>query len=220
MSAKGKEIAACSATIESKLTKVAELGVSIAQMKNDLTDTEEALLADQDFLSGMDASCKSKTAEFEEIKKTRAEELVALADTVKILNDDDALDLFKKTLPSASSSSFVQTLVSKDSMRARAATEIMKVMKADGPNKARVDIIMMALKGKKIGFEKVIKMVDEMVATLKKEQVDDDNKKEYCAAQFDITDDKKKGLERAISDQEAAIATAKESWSMTWDALT
>ena len=212
MSAKSKEIAACSATIESKLTKVAELGVSIAQMKNDLTDTEEALLADQDFLSGMDASCKSKTAEFEEIKKTRAEELVALADTVKILNDDDALDLFKKTLPSASSS-FVQTLVSKDSMRARAATEIMKVMKADGPNKARVDIIMMALKGKKIGFEKVIKMVDEMVATLKKEQVDDDNKKEYCAAQFDITDDKKKGLERAISDQEAAIATAKESIS-------
>ena len=72
---------------------------------------------------------------------------------------------------------------------------------------------MMALKGKKIGFEKVIKMVDEMVVTLKTEQKDDDNKKEYCAAQFGITDDKKKGLERTISDQEAAIATAKESIS-------
>lgn len=31
-----------------------------------------------------------------EIKKTRAEELLALAETIKILNDDDALDLFKK----------------------------------------------------------------------------------------------------------------------------
>ena len=31
----------------------------------------------------------------------RAEELVALAKTFKALNDDDALELFKKTLPSA-----------------------------------------------------------------------------------------------------------------------
>ena len=48
---------------------------------------------------------------------------------------------------------------------------------------------MLALSGKKIGFDKVIKMIDEMVGTLKTEQQDDDNKKEYCAAQFDITED-------------------------------
>merc|ERR1719183_2076443 len=35
--------------------------------------------------------------------KLRSEELLALADTVKVLNDDDALELFKKTLPGASS---------------------------------------------------------------------------------------------------------------------
>ena len=46
MSAKTQEVAALSASIEAKLEKVAELGVSIAQMKNDLGDTEEALLAD------------------------------------------------------------------------------------------------------------------------------------------------------------------------------
>ena len=70
---------------------------------------------------------------------------------------------------------------------------------------------MLALSGKKIGFDKVIKMIDEMVVTLKTEQQDDDNKKEYCAAQFDITEDKKKALERLISDKETAIATAKEA---------
>ena len=36
----------------------------------------------------------------------RAMELAALADTIKVLNDDDALDFFKKTLPSAASMSF------------------------------------------------------------------------------------------------------------------
>jgi len=210
MSAKTQEVAALSASIEAKLEKVAELGVSIAQMKNDLGDTEEALLADQAFLAELDTSCKTKTAEWEEIKKTRAAELLALADTIKILNDDDALDLFKKTLPSASSS-FMQVHESSAAMRAKALAAVQAMRKAGMAHPERMDLIMLALRGKKIGFDKVIKMIDEMVATLKQEQVDDDNKKEYCAAQFDKTEDEKKALERLISDKETAIATATES---------
>jgi len=45
---------------------------------------------------------------------------------------------------------------------------------------------------------------------LQSEQQDDDDKKEYCAAQFDLADDKKKGLERSISNLEKAIEKAKE----------
>merc|ERR1719389_1560219 len=50
-----------------------------------------------------------------------------------------------------------------------------------------------------------------MSSVLKKEQVDDDNKKEYCEVQFDSLDDKKKALERSVSDAEKAIEDAKES---------
>merc|ERR1719171_2681976 len=53
-------------------------------------------------------------------------------------------------------------------------------------------------------------MIDEMVATLKTEQQDDNDKKEYCEMQFDTADDKKKGLERSVSDLEKAIAKEKE----------
>merc|ERR1719326_729810 len=53
-------------------------------------------------------------------------------------------------------------------------------------------------------------MIDDMVAVLKKEQQDDNDKKEYCEAQFDHADDKKKGLERSVSNLEKAIAKAKE----------
>merc|ERR1719517_25167 len=49
-----------------------------------------------------------------------------------------------------------------------------------------------------------------MISTLKGEQADDDAKKEYCATAFDQADDKKKGLERAVSDLETAIENAKE----------
>merc|ERR1719375_54373 len=73
-----------------------------------------------------------------------------------------------------------------------------------------LEFITLALRGKKVGFEKVIKLMDDMVLMLKKEQQDDDHKKEYCAVQFDLADDSKKELERAISDSEKAIAEFEE----------
>merc|ERR1719238_2654127 len=80
----------------------------------------------------------------------------------------------------------------------------------DSKHHPQLDLIALALSGKKVSFDGVIKMIDDMVALLKQEQVDDDSKKEYCNVQFDSLDDSKKGLERAISDSEVAIEDAKE----------
>merc|ERR1719330_2250445 len=211
MQSRLKEKAALTEAIESKSVKVGELGVQIASMENDGGDTAEALAADQKFLAQLEKGCATKTAEWEARSKTRAEELVALADTIKLLNDDDALELFKKTLPSPSAG-FLQVQVSTSSARARALTMIRQGMqKVKSPNRVGLDLISLALHGKKIGFEKVIAMIDEMLATLKKEQVDDDEKKTYCAEQFDVSDDQKKSLERKISDTEAAISVSEDS---------
>merc|ERR1719188_1546072 len=48
-------------------------------------------------------------------------------------------------------------------------------------------------------------MIDEMVAMLKQEQLDDEHKKEYCELQFDESDDKKKSLEFTMEKTETAI---------------
>merc|ERR1719473_2656079 len=45
-----------------------------------------------------------------------------------------------------------------------------------------------------------------MTAALKKEGQDDGEKKEYCARQFDESDDKKKMLETQLGDHESALA--------------
>merc|ERR1719359_310796 len=102
MVAKAKQVEALTASIEKKSVKVGELQVSIVTMKNDLTGTEAALIADQKFIADLSKSCDTKKGEMEERVKTRGDELVAIQETIKILNDDDALELFKKTLPSAS----------------------------------------------------------------------------------------------------------------------
>merc|ERR1719191_2150143 len=96
VAAKEKEIAANSEAIESKLSRKGQLEVELVNMKEDLDDTGKALVADKKFLSEMDKSCATKQAEWEERSKTRTEELLALADTIKLLNDDDSLELFKK----------------------------------------------------------------------------------------------------------------------------
>merc|ERR1719410_2327056 len=214
MAAKKAEVEALTAEIEKKLKRIGELGIEIVEMKEDLTDTEAALMADKEFLANLEKSCATKTAEWEERSKTRAEELVALADTIKVLNDDDALDLFKKTLPSASAS-FVQTRVSLENLRARAMQDLRKaVLTANRRHRPGLDFLVLALSGKRSltqgTFDKVVKMIDNMVAELKKEQQDDADKKEYCNVQLDTTDDKKKALEHVISDLEGAIAKAKE----------
>jgi len=68
----------------------------------------------------------------------------------------------------------------------------------------------LALRGQKMGFDKIIKLIDDLVLTHKKEQTDDEHKKEYCEGQFDNSDDKKKELERSISDLETVIEEAKQ----------
>merc|ERR1711933_39950 len=183
-------------SIEVKTSRVGDLAVKIVEMKNDLSDTEESLIENKKFLADLEKNCATKTKEWEEIVKTRSEELVALADTIKILNDDDALELFKKTLPGAAS--LVQMQVSSAAQRNQALAALQGV----ASKRSGIDFIAMAIKGKKMGFDKVIKMIDDMVATLKKEQTDDTNKKEYCEKQFDNIDDKKKELEKGISDLE------------------
>merc|ERR1719166_62068 len=209
--AKTKEINALTASIEAKTKKIGEVGVAIAAMSNEQGDTVEALAADKKFLVDLEKGCATKTAEWEVIVKTRSEELAALAETIKILNDDDALELFKKTLPSASAS-FVQLEVTAKTSQTRALAAICQAAQAAGrPNRAQLDLIALALTGRKVEFGKVIKMIDDMVALLKKEQVDDNSKKEYCLLQFDTSDDKKKALERKLADEKAAIASAEKA---------
>jgi len=217
IAAKKKEIKALTVSIEEKLTLVGELGTSIVQMKADFEDTAGSLLEDKKMLADLKAGCSTKTAEYDARVKTRNDELVALADTIKLLNDDDALELFKKTLP-APSASLLQVKVSGADVRTRAVGLLQKAREAH-PKQTRLNFLVLALRGKKIGFAKIIDMIDEMVSSLKKEQIDDSDKKDYCLSTFDSTEDKMKELEHVASDTETAIASAEEKFAALTDEI-
>merc|ERR1719189_269777 len=206
MAAKGKEVDALTAQIEEEQTRIGNLGVEIAGMENDIEDTQQSVQEDTKFVKELAVNCEKKKKEWDEICALRQQERLALADTIKILNDDDALELFKKTLPSAS---FVEIKVTSESWRARTLAALRKATrgpkKAHSPARPELDLIALAISGRKVGFQKVIKMIDEMVANLQREQIDDENKKEYCEKQMDLSEDKKKELELSVYDSETAI---------------
>merc|ERR1719473_1680457 len=117
VAAKEKEIEAATAAIEAKLQRVGDLGVEIVNLKNDLEETAGSLLEDKKFLADLQKNCDTKKAEWAVRTKTRADELLAIQETIKILNDDDALELFKKTLPSPKSSLLQVDVSAKDLKR-------------------------------------------------------------------------------------------------------
>jgi chromosome segregation ATPase len=214
--AKKREIAALTKSIEEMTARSGELAVGLAEKKNDLEDTKDTLAEDQKFLADLQQNCGTREKEWDGIQKTRSEELIALSDTIKLLNDDDALDLFKKTLPSASS--FIQMDQSADSLRARALQLVHGAQRKHG-GRPGLDFIALALSGKKAGFDKVVALIDNLVASLKQEQKNDDEKKAHCETEFDVSDDKKKGLEREIADTNTAMEAAKETIAALTDEI-
>merc|ERR1719182_1222194 len=123
IAAKTKEVGALTTAIEEKTQRVGQLSVDIVEMKNELGDTQEAVIEDKKFVADLEKNCAAKQKEWDERCKLRQEELLALADTIKMLNDDDALELFKKALPSASAS-FMQLQVSTKTMKEAALAAI------------------------------------------------------------------------------------------------
>jgi len=202
IAAKTKQVQALTDSIEKKSIQVGELAVSIVTMKNDLTETESALIADQKFIADLGKSCETKKGEQDERTKTRGEELVAIHDTIKILNDDDALEMFKKTLPSAS---LLQVETHSVKLRNQALRIVRKMQSTTSSPQPALDLLAMTLSGKGVDFSKVLKMIDDMVALLKTEQGDDENKKEYCDMQLDMVEDKAKELQGKLEDLTTSI---------------
>merc|ERR1719386_116505 len=76
----------------------------------------------------------------------------------------------------------------------------------------KLDFIALALRGKSEGgFDKVIKMIDDMTVQLGEDQKADAAKKDYCLKEFDTSEDKKKELTNTIEDIDTAIEDAEES---------
>merc|ERR1719446_863 len=121
--AKEAEISAASEAIESKTVRSGDLAVSVTTTADDIEDTTAEMKETEAFVANLASQCAAKKKEWAERQAMRSEEISAISEAIKVLNDDDALDLFKKTLSLTQTSSqmgFIQkTSQSTNVLRAR-----------------------------------------------------------------------------------------------------
>jgi hypothetical protein len=227
--AKQQEIDAASSAIETKTQRSGELAVSVVTTADDIEDTTRELSDLQAFLANLASQCATKKQEWTERCQVRAQEVAAISEAIKILNDDDALDLFKKTLSLESVAASTSTRKfgllqqrTSASVVSRARNMVAAMARKGGPHKAQLELLETSLRAKQVDFSKVLAMIDGMEKVLKEEQSDDDSTKAFCDKDLEKSAAEKKDTEEAIAASEAFIeettaesaATAEEIASL------
>jgi len=208
---KEKEIEMATEAIETKMGRAGELAVSVVQSKDALEDANEEAADTTKFLATLEKDCATKEGEMAERTKLRTMEITAISEAIGILNDDDSLDVFKKALPS----SFVQTVGFLQQADAKATrTRKAQALLAGLAGKAKdvkLNLLLYTL-GSKLkmkstgGFDDVIKMIDDMVVLLGKQQKEDEKQKAYCEDEFEKAADEEAASKTKLSQTDAKLA--------------
>jgi len=182
--AKEGEIAAATEQRKAKEAELADTMNKMAKAKRDLEKTEAALAADTEFLANMKADCQVEDEEYKKRADIRSQEIVALAETLKILNEDDARELFGKTI------SFIQVSASqKAAMQDRASQRAMERIAEVARRHKNWALVALAVRVRLDAFTKVKEAMDKMLAELKKQQKEEYDKVQSCKKDIDMTED-------------------------------
>jgi predicted nuclease with TOPRIM domain len=223
--AKDQEIELASEAIEAKEKKTGELAVSIAQTTDAHEDTLDEQADNQKMLSTLVGTCDSKKLEFEARLKLRTDEIAAISEAVSILNDDDALDVFKKAVPAglvetSSQSGFLQT--QSGERKLKQAVEIIKQASGTNKNDIHLRVLLEKMSSKLRSssrsaqgpdFGAVKTMIDEMVAVLTKEGEEDAKKKEWCIGELAKADKELAAKQEKLDSIGASISELEDEIS-------
>jgi len=186
MEASKHELKAVTEKIATRITRLGEVRLTIVNTEQEIDAMTNELDRDMIFKQDMERACGSIADAYEAHVESRAEELVTLTSTIEVLNKDESLQLFKGK-DDKEPMSFMQ-VSSKQHQQHPRAHEALRLLRAVKRSRhrgsAQLDIILLALKGKKANFKKIIQKVLQMSDMLKKEQAGDDLKRERCTKQL------------------------------------
>merc|ERR1719199_2137233 len=215
---KTKEIQVATAAIETKTVRSGELAVSTVQAQNALDDSEAELADAEKTAATLKVQCVEKTKEFQARSALRAQEVAAISEAIAILNDDDALDVFKKAVPAAAmvqTVGFLQAKHGKASKMQKAHTMIAGL--ASTYNSKPLSLlaysmrIQLKLGAKAQNFGMLMGMIDNMVKILGDEQAEDDKHKSFCNTEFDKAADEDAAAKDKLAGEDATITEVSDA---------
>merc|ERR1719253_278958 len=155
----------------------AQLLQNASEAKAELADTQSSRAEDSKYLEELNAQCHQKSNDFEARQQLRAEELEAIAKAVEILQSGDVSGNADKHLPALIQKSFASfRAVAKSPVQASAAAFLQ-----DRAEQLQSRILsMVALKVQNDPFEKVRKMIKDMIVRLMEEANEEAEHKGWC----------------------------------------
>jgi len=209
--AKNQEIDAATDLLNQKTEELAKATTDDANAKEDLEDTKKQMAADQEFLLQLKKDCKIADEEYAARQKVRGDEMIALGEALKILTDDDARDLFGRSM------SFLQinsATLSKAQVKAQNHARTLAVSRIlqTAKKTKNYQLATLAVSTQLDKFTKVKEAMDKFMEELKKQQKDEYEKNEFCKKEIDANEDstkvkthEKEDLEDKLEDLENDI---------------
>jgi len=198
---KAEQIAAAKEKLDVMETESAANSKALGDDKDDLAATSAQRSADVEFLRNLKLTCQDLDRKYEERTTTRAEEVKAVSEAIAVLTEDDAREHLAKT------TSFLQERSSADSAARARRSRAMAFLWSKAREPSFADDLLAEWHGRSSprssarstnsklatlavsvqldSFTKVKKVMDELVADLKKEQADEVAFKADCVKHFD-----------------------------------
>merc|ERR1719191_1912983 len=244
---KEKEIEFADESIESKKERVGVLAVEIVQNKDAVEDQTAEAAAAKKFAATLEEQCTTEKKEYAELCKARADELAAIGEAIGILTDDDALDVFKKSLPA---SAFVQAQPERvpsgyrghrnmftgemSFLQARKAPaqrlqKAQAIISQASSGSKGLGLMFFTLKSKMkmaasqqgaVDFSEIFKMIDEMIAILTKDNKDDAAQKDFCIAELTKSESEKAATDDKLSSLASSISELTDKSAQTTEQIT
>jgi hypothetical protein len=178
-----------------------------ADSKSELDATKEQLKADEKFFEEAKASCKEKASQWSYISRMRTEELQSIMTAIRILKDAEGT--FQ-----AASTTFLQ-------LSARSPPkDVYARLRALASKYDSIGLAQIAAEAKTGGhFDKVIVMIDDMIALLRKEEQDDIEHRDRCQAGTNKNNNDLEDLSHDIEKAEETLGILKNKQKETQQEL-
>jgi len=224
MATKKAEQATLETTLEKQSHDNAHKTKALSDAKTNRDDTDSQMRADEKFFEETKKACKVKAGEWAERSRLRTEELTGIQKGIEILNSPEARATF-----SSSATTFIQTKSVSHAYRMKAYSSL-KALATKYKGLAMVEVAVAVKNGGH--FDKIMGMIDEMIAALRKEEAEDIAHRDRCQGSQgkngnDMADldhdiekagdelermgDKETELKATIKSLEEEIATSKTS---------
>jgi hypothetical protein len=216
----GMDAANKESAMKAKAKAEAEQGV--AGDKGDLADTTTARDEDQKYLNGLMTQCQAKSKDYEQRQTLRAEELVALEKAIKVIQSPEVAGAGDTYLPA-----LVQSFALRKGNTVRPIQKNVAAFLSDAAGRLDSRVLsMLALRVKTDPFEKVKKMVKDLIVRLMEESTQESEHKGWCDTELSTNKqtraDKSEDVEMLAAQKDqltADIAKTKEDIAGLTDAI-